>query len=79
MGNFNTIKLSATTSTNEYLKQKRFNDDCQDGDLVWTTQQTEGRGRSTNVWVSSPQKSIAVSIYRLFDEDAPQFPFTISL
>lgn len=43
MGNFNTIKLSATTSTNEYLKQKRFNDDCQDGDLVWTTQQTEGR------------------------------------
>lgn len=79
MGYFNIIKLNATTSTNEYLKYKRAKGDCRDGDLVWTTHQTAGRGRLNKTWESEPHKNIAMSVYRDYDENPPQFPYLISV
>ena len=79
MGYFNIIKLNATTSTNEYLKDKRAKGDCRDGDLVWTKNQTAGRGRLNKTWESEPHKNIAMSVYRDYDENPPQFPYLISV
>jgi len=78
MGYFNLIKLNATTSTNDYLKQRRLEGKCNDGDLVWTTYQTAGRGQSNKVWESEAGNSLSVSIYRAFGEYSPELPFSIS-
>lgn len=78
MGDFNIIKLDAITSTNDYLKDKRLKGDCKDGDLVWTKNQTAGRGQTNKVWQSEAENSISLSIYRAFGEMTPQYPFQIS-
>ena len=53
MGNFNLIKLSATESTNDYLKKRRSQGNCQDGDLIWAKDQTAGRGQGDKSWKST--------------------------
>lgn len=78
MGNFNLIKLSATESTNDYLKKRRSQGNCQDGDLIWAKDQTAGRGQGDKSWKSMAGKSLTFSIYRAFDTNTPQHPFEIS-
>jgi len=77
MGNFNIIKLNATTSTNCYLKEKRSEGTCKDGDLVWTIHQTAGRGQNGKSWQSEAKNSLSLSIYKTFDNEVPQHPFEI--
>jgi len=77
MGHFNIIKLDATTSTNDYLKQRRLEGDCKDGDLVWTTNQTAGRGQGNKAWESEAGNSLSMSIYRAFGAYGPKQPFAI--
>ena len=67
MSYFNLIKLDATASTNEYLRERRLKGSSKEGDLVWTTRQTAGRGQGNNEWVAEAGKSLAMSIYRTFD------------
>ena len=78
MTTFNVIKLNATTSTNDHLKNMRSNRDCKDGDLVWTKNQTRGRGQGDKSWQSENGKSLAISIYRAFNKNVPKHPFVVS-
>jgi BirA family biotin operon repressor/biotin-[acetyl-CoA-carboxylase] ligase len=79
MGYFNIIKLDATTSTNDYLKQRRLEGNCKDGDLVWTTHQTAGRGQGNKAWESEAGNSLSMSIYRAFGAYAPSNPLQLVL
>ncbi len=65
MSNFNIIKLDATTSTNDWLKQKYNKNECEDGDLVWVEKQTKGRGQKKNVWISEPGKNLTFSFFKV--------------
>ena len=48
MSLFNIIKLDAITSTNDYLKKKYKSSSCKDGDIIWTKEQTKGKGQREN-------------------------------
>ena len=67
MSNFKLIKLNATTSTNDYLKKKYKSGKILDGDLVWTENQTSGRGQLNKKWISEPFKSLTFSVYKQFN------------
>jgi BirA family biotin operon repressor/biotin-[acetyl-CoA-carboxylase] ligase len=74
MGYFNIIKLNATTSTNDYLKQRRLAGEGVEGDFVWTTHQTQGRGQGSKTWESEANTSLSLSVFRDFggvDLDQP--------
>ena len=45
MSKFNIIKLDAIGSTNDWLKDKFFNGNCSDGDVIWVMNQTAGKGQ----------------------------------
>ena len=66
MTKFNLIKLNATGSTNDWLKNKLQSGNCHDGDVVWTMNQTKGRGQYSNVWSSDSQKNITFSVFKRF-------------
>ena len=76
---FNLIKLNATSSTNDYLKNKYKKRDVSDGDLVWTINQTSGRGQRQNKWYSDFKDSLTFSIFRQFKDIEISNPFLISL
>jgi len=66
MTKFNIIKLNAIGSTNDWLKNKLQSGNCHDGDIVWTMNQTKGRGQHSNVWSSDSQKNITFSVFKRF-------------
>ena len=68
MTKFNLIKLNAIGSTNDWLKNKLQSGNCHDGDVVWTMNQTKGRGQYSNVWSSDSQKNITFSVFKRFSE-----------
>ena len=78
MAYFNLIKLNATSSTNNYIKEKRSKGACKDGDLVWTKHQTSGRGQSDKSWQSEANNSLSLTIYKTFQKESPKHPFEIS-
>ena len=67
MSNFRIIKLNAITSTNDYLKKRYKSGKVLDGDLVWTENQTSGRGQLNKKWISEPFKSLTFSVYKQFN------------
>lgn len=67
MSNLKIIKLNATTSTNDYLKKRYKSGKVLDGDLVWTENQTSGRGQLNKKWISEPFKSLTFSFYKQFN------------
>ena len=54
----NIIKLDAIESTNDYLKRSKINDI----EIVYTYNQTKGKGQRGNQWLSESGKNIAFSI-----------------
>ena len=68
MTKFNIIKLNAIGSTNDWLKNKLQSGNCHDGDIVWTMNQTKGRGQHSNVWSSDSQKNITFSVFKRCSE-----------
>ena len=63
----NVIKLSAIGSTNDYLKALCKETDLQDGTVVLTEEQTQGRGQMGATWFFEPSKSLAFSVFKRFD------------
>ena len=57
------IKLNATTSTNDYLKQLSKETRVEDFTAVWAENQTAGRGQRGAVFLSEPFKSLTFSVY----------------
>ena len=68
MSLFNIIKLDAISSTNDYLKKKYKLSSCKEGDVIWTKEQTKGKGQRENRWISQKGKSLTVSFYKEFDQ-----------
>ena len=79
MSYFKIIKLDATPSTNNYLKNKYKSRDVKDGDLVWTKNQTSGRGQRENNWFSKPVESLTFSIFKQYKDENISNPFIISI
>lgn len=57
------IKLNATTSTNDYLKQLIVQHAIEDFTVVWTEIQTQGKGQLGAKFVSEPLKNLTFSVY----------------
>ena len=66
MSNFNIIKLNATASSNDWLKDRILTRDCFDGDVVWVRNQTQGRGQRNKHWQTEPMKNLTFSLFKLF-------------
>ena len=67
MSYFNIIKLNATPSTNDFLKERHQKGLCKECDLVWAKDQTSGRGQRDRTWVSSFENSLTFSIYKTYE------------
>jgi len=61
-----TIKLSATDSTNSFLKGLSQNSPLENFTTVVAENQTKGRGQQQNTWVSEPYKNLTFSVFVSF-------------
>lgn len=66
MSSVNIIKLSATPSTNSYLKELAKTCVLSDGTVVITDRQTKGRGQFEAHWQSQPSNSLTFSFFKRF-------------
>ena len=78
MTNFNMIKLDATASSNDWLKNRFLSGDCSDGDVVWVKNQTHGRGQMNKIWQSEPQKNLTFSLFKVFPKLTVKNAFVIN-
>lgn len=62
------IKLDATASTNQYLKQRALDNQLNDYTVVVTEKQTRGRGQMGAEWISEPGKNLTFSILKRFND-----------
>ena len=56
------IKLDAINSTNEYLKEYIQVNSIKNNHIVYTFNQTKGKGQRGKVWISESGKNLAISI-----------------
>ena len=63
----NIIKLSATPSTNTYLKDLAKTCFLKDYTVVVTSKQTKGRGQVDAQWHSQPNNSLTLSVFKRFE------------
>lgn len=66
------IKLDATDSTNQYLKELLLSKEVEDFTVVTAKKQLQGRGQMGAKWESESGKNLTVSILKKFD----QFPIS---
>ena len=80
MGN-NRIFVDATASTNNYALDLLKNSHPPEGTIVWTKNQTHGRGQRNNQWFSEPGKNLTFSVifYPDFLPVEQQFWLTIAI
>jgi BirA family biotin operon repressor/biotin-[acetyl-CoA-carboxylase] ligase len=57
-------KISATTSTNNHLKDLLKAEELPDGFVLIAEEQTEGRGQMGSVWQSQKGKSLTFSVFK---------------
>ena len=62
------IKLDATRSTNEFLKDLWQNNQAKDRTIVWAMDQYGGRGQQGTIWTSEAGKNLTFSVLCLFDD-----------
>ena len=58
----NSIKLSATDSTNDYLKELARQVSLENWTVVWAENQTAGRGQQENKWFTEKDNNLTFSI-----------------
>lgn len=73
------IKLSATESTNTYLKELMTLADPSDFTVVTAHAQTKGRGQVSASWESEPGKNLTFSVLKRYDRLLLENHFLISL
>jgi|SRR5690625_163104 len=59
----NLIKLNATDSTNTFLSELAKDNTLKSPTVIFTDNQTAGRGQRNSVWYAEPGKSLAMSVY----------------
>jgi len=57
------IKLNATSSTNDFLKNLSGTSNLNDFTVVWADVQLQGKGQMGSVWVTEDAKNLTFSIY----------------
>lgn len=57
------IKLSATASTNDDLRNYVKDVQPQEATVLWTPHQFDGKGQGGNVWLSAPNENLTFSLY----------------
>jgi len=62
------IKINATQSTNDYLREISKERELPDGLTLRTFQQTQGKGQQGSKWVFTMGKSLAFSVFRRFEK-----------
>lgn len=62
------IKLSATNSTNSFLKELAQNSALKNFTTVTTDNQQKGRGQQENKWLSEPYKNLTFSTFVIFSD-----------
>ena len=60
------IKLSATRSTNDYLKELMLQEVVDDGTVVVCDHQTQGKGQQGNTWEVEAGKNLTFSLLKTF-------------
>jgi len=78
MSYFSIIKLDATASSNDWLKEKLLSGSCVDGQVVWVKNQTKGRGQRSKTWVTDSGKNLTFSLLKQFPSLAVQHSFLIN-
>jgi BirA family biotin operon repressor/biotin-[acetyl-CoA-carboxylase] ligase len=58
------IKLNATHSTNDYLRELTLSESCEDFTCVIAKQQSKGKGQFGSKWVSREGKNLTFSVYK---------------
>lgn len=79
MSPYTLIKLSATASTNTYLKDLSRVTKLNDATVVVTSHQSKGRGQLGATWFSEDKKSLAFSIYKLYEGVEVKDSFYVSM
>lgn len=79
--NYSFTELSEVTSTNTYVENLLKNTHLAEGSVVYTLNQTAGRGLENNRWESEPGKNLTATIvlYPEFLDASYQFYLTIIL
>ncbi len=77
MSYFNIIKLDTIPSSNDWLKDRFLLGNCNDGDVIWTKNQTKGRGQRNKVWETDSAKNLTFSLFKLFPNLSVQNSFLI--
>ena len=74
----NIIHLKSVDSTNSYASELLRQNSIPEGTLIYTGEQTNGRGQRGNVWESEPNKNISLSLvlYPKFLSTEKQFLLT---
>ncbi|MEK9603181.1 MAG: biotin--[acetyl-CoA-carboxylase] ligase [Flavobacteriaceae bacterium] len=78
MSKFNIIKLDATASTNDWLKDEFLSGNCSDRDVLWVKNQTQGRGQRNKTWESDPGKNLTFSLFKEFANLGARHSFLIN-
>lgn len=76
---FQILKLDATDSTNQYLKDLLRSENPPDYTAVVTERQLKGRGQMGTVWESEGGKNLTFSVLRRFDALHVQHQFILNI
>lgn len=71
----NIIQLNSVDSTNNYVSNVLKHEKLEEGSIIFTLDQTAGKGQANNSWVSKPNENILMSLilYPNFIEITNQF------
>ena len=58
------VKLHTTDSTNDYIKALAKIENLEEDTVVWSLEQTKGRGQMGTQWHTAPGKNLTFSVFR---------------
>lgn len=67
MKNYEILKFNSLDSTNDFLKNNPENQTFNDQTIVWTLEQTKGRGQQNAKWETEPYKNLTFSLLKYFE------------
>lgn len=73
------LKLDATDSTNQYLKELMLSKPLDDFTVVSTRKQLKGRGQMGAKWETEPGKNLTVSVLKKFDDFIIEHQFLLNM
>ncbi|MGN7514954.1 MAG: biotin--[acetyl-CoA-carboxylase] ligase [Allomuricauda sp.] len=76
---FQLLKLDATDSTNQYLKDLLRSENPLDYTVVVAEKQLNGRGQMGTVWYSESSKNLTFSVLRRFDALSVKHQFVLNI